>query len=151
MRPAISEKKGVPVTWRSKVRSTHVPERATLERFAKDALRFPGGEHQTRHCTGCARLVTERFGGETRGYWAEDNPLATAGEAEGGHDFALIAGRFIVDPWLYHYYGDSPVLDMDVPAERTEAVARYGPEENWRRVPDWPDRAKTPAAAQVAR
>jgi hypothetical protein len=119
-------KKGVPVTWRSKIRSTDAPERAMLERFAKDARRFPGGEDPTRHCTGCARLVTEGFGGEIRGYWTEDNPLATAAAAEGGHDFALIAGRFIVDPWLYHYYGESPVLDLGVPAERAEAACRYG-------------------------
>jgi len=96
-------------------------------------------------------LVTERFGGDIRGCWAEDNPLATAGEAEGGHDFALIAGRFIVDPWLYHYYGDAPVLDLEVPTERTEALDRYGPEENWKRVPHWPHRAKTPASINLSR
>jgi hypothetical protein len=129
------------VTWASKMRSAGVPERATLERFAKDARRFPGGEHQTRHCTGCAQLVAKRFGDEIRGHWTEDNPGATAGEAEGGHDFALLVGRIIVDPWLYHYYGKSPVLDMDVPAERAAALTRSGPEERWNVMSNWPGKA----------
>jgi hypothetical protein len=46
-----------------------------------------------------------------------------------------------VDPWLFHYYGELPVLDLRVPAERAEALARYGPEENWQRLPDLPGRA----------
>src|SRR5206468_8626381 len=41
---------------------------------------------------------------------------AAAGHDEGGHDFALV-GRYIVDPWLFHYYSDAPVIDLDVPAE----------------------------------
>ena len=73
--------------------------------------------------------------------WVPVNPAARVGETEGGHDFAVTADRFLVDPWLYHYYGESPVLDMDVPSDRAEAFARYGPEENWQRLPDVPGRA----------
>src|SRR5579862_7975235 len=100
-------------------------DRQDLERFAKDADRFPGEEHATAHCGECARLVVEKFGGEIRGYWAEDNPEAAAGHDGGGHDFALV-GHFIVDPWLYHYYVESPVLDLDIPADAAEAARRYG-------------------------
>jgi hypothetical protein len=46
----------------------------------------------------------------------------------------LSAVRFLVDPWLFHYYGESPVLDLEVAADRVEAIDRYGPEENWQRT-----------------
>jgi hypothetical protein len=109
-----------------------------LERFSHNERIFPGGEHETRNCTGCARIIADRFGGEVRGYYHAHNPTAGVGETEGGHDFAITSDRFLVDPWLFQYYGVSPVLDMDVAADRAEAFARYGPEENWQRVPHLP-------------
>jgi hypothetical protein len=109
-----------------------------LERFSRNERIFPGGEHETRNCTGCARIIAERFGGEVRGYYHAHNPTAGVGETEGGHDFAITSDRFLVDPWLFHYYGMSPVLDLDDPAEQAEALVRYGPEENWQPVPHVP-------------
>jgi len=44
--------------------------------------------------------------------------------------------RFLVDPWLYHYYGEAPVLDLAVPAEQRETVARYVRRIKWERLPD---------------
>lgn len=121
-----------------------------LERFSRNERIFPGGEHETGNCTACARIIADRFGGEVRGYYHADNPTARVGETEYGHDFAVTTDRFVVDPWLYHYYGESPVLDMDVPADRAEVAARYGPEENWRLMPDWPERTKA-RAVPIAR
>ena len=109
-----------------------------LERFSRNARIFPGGEHETRNCTGCARIIADRFGGEVRGYYHAHNPTAHVGESEGGHDFAITADRFLVDPWLFHYYGESPVLDMSNSSDQAEALARYGPEENWQHVPSLP-------------
>ena len=88
------------------------------------------------------------------GYYHAHNPNARVGESEGGHDFAITSDRFLVDPWLFHYYGASPVLDMDVPADQAEALARYGPEENWQRVPNLPrvlsgQQRRPPLARQV--
>ena len=110
--------------------------KSRLARFSRSERIFPGGEHETRHCTACARIIMDRFGGEVRGYYHMHNPTARVGESEGGHDFAMTSDRFLVDPWLYHYYGESPVLDMAVAVDRAEAFARYGPEENWQRLPD---------------
>jgi hypothetical protein len=110
--------------------------RRRLERFSRNERIFPGGEHETRNCTGCALIIADRFGGEVRGYYHAHNPAARVGEAEGGHDFAITADRFLVDPWLFHYYGESPVLDLEVPAEQAEGLAWYGPEENWQRLPN---------------
>ena len=107
-----------------------------LERFSRNERVFPGGEHETGNCTGCARIITTRFGGEVRGYYHTHNPTARVGESEGGHDFAITPDRFLVDPWLYHYYGETPVLDMTVRVDRAEALARYGPDENWQRLPE---------------
>src|SRR5580704_7450746 len=110
-----------------------------LERFSRNERIFPGGEHESRNCTGCAQIVMARFGGQILGYYHAHNPTASVGDAEGGHDFAITSDRFLVDPWLFHYYGESPVLDMMVAAERDVAQTRYGPEENWQRVPPVPE------------
>jgi len=74
--------------------------RGRLERFARSERIFPGGDHPTGHCGACARIIADRFGGEVRGYWHDDNPAASVGETEGGHDFAVTADRFLVEPWL---------------------------------------------------
>ena len=122
--------------------------RRRLERFSRSERIFPGGEHETRNCTGCARIITERFGGQILGYYHAHNSTASVGETEGGHDFALTADRFLVDPWLYHYYGEAPVLDMTVRGDREIALARYGPEENWQRVPHLSDMAPRPVSRE---
>jgi hypothetical protein len=126
-----------------------------LERFSRSERIFPGGEHETRNCTACARIIANQFDGEVRGYYHAHNPTAGVGEAEGGHDFAITSDQFLVDPWLFHYYGVSPVLDMKVPADRAEALARYGPEEHWQRMPDVPraqaGKASKPGAILTAK
>ena len=107
-----------------------------LDRFSRNEKIFPGGDHPTGNCGACARIITDRFGGKVVGYWHGDNPAARVGETEGGHDFAITEDRILVDPWLFHYYGDSPVLDLTEPAAQAEAAARYGPESNWIPLPD---------------
>ncbi len=72
-----------------------------------------------------------------RGYYHVDNPEAAVGAAEFGHDFAVTEDGFVVDPWLFHYYGEPPVLDLRDPDERVEALRRYGAQENWRVMPGW--------------
>ena len=130
-------------------RTARESRKRRLDSFSRNERIFPGGEHETRNCTGCARIITERFGGEVRGYYHAHNPTARIGESEGGHDFAITTDRFLVDPWLYHYYGEAPVMDMEVSADREEAFARYGPEENWQRLPDVPE--VVPGRARKAR
>jgi hypothetical protein len=122
-----------------------------LERFARSEKIFPGGDHPTGNCTACARIVTDRFGGDVKGYYHSDNPTARVGEVEYGHDFAVTEDRFLVDPWLFHYYAETPVLDLTEPAGQAEAIARYGPEANWKPLPDWPERVKLRSAQTLAR
>jgi hypothetical protein len=61
--------------------------------------------------------------------------MARVGEVEFGHDFAITEDRLLVDAWLYHYYGETPVLDLEEVGGRAEAYLRYGPEENWKPLP----------------
>lgn len=112
--------------------------RRELADFARASERFPGGAHESGSCTGCAYLVVEHFGGQVRGYFHAHNETARIGESEGGHDFAITAEGFLVDAWIFHYYGEEPVLDLNVANDLTEALARYGPEENWQRLRDAP-------------
>jgi hypothetical protein len=79
----------------------------------------------------CARIVVDRFGGEVRGYWHDDNRYAAVGETEGGHDFAITHDQLLVDPWLFQYYGEKPVLDLTKPEEKAESLLRYGNPEKW--------------------
>ena len=114
--------------------------REILDGFARDVERFPGGPNDTGSCTGCAYLVVEQFGGQVRGYFHAHNDTARVGESEGGHDFAITPEGFLVDAWVFHYRGEAPVLDLTLSEDRTEALARYGPEENWQKLPDGPVR-----------
>ena len=112
--------------------------RERLECFARDGERFPGGPHESGNCTACAYLVVEHFGGQVRGYFHVHNETALVGETEGGHDFAITPEGFLVDAWLFHYYGFGPVLDLKLASDRAEALDRYGPEENWQKLRDAP-------------
>jgi hypothetical protein len=37
-----------------------------LDRLSRNERIFPGGEDETRHCTACARIIADRFGGKVR-------------------------------------------------------------------------------------
>ena len=113
--------------------------------FARDQERFLGGNHRAGNCTECAYVVVEEFGGVVRGYFHAHNETAAVGQTEGGHDFAITSERFLVDPWLFHYYSESPVLDLDDPGDREEAMRRYGPDEHWQKLPD----QRTPVARET--
>ena len=68
---------------------------------------LPSGEEMGR-CTNCAWYVVERLGeGRVFGFAAEHNPAATDGEIVGcgGHDFALVGQRYLVDLWISLYTG----------------------------------------------
>lgn len=93
-------------------------------------------EHEECHdvvCTVGARAVATRFGGQVKGYWAADNPAAVVGSAEGGHDFAVVGERWLVDPWLQHTAGalDRAVFDLWDLADRLIVNKMYGDEPKW--------------------
>lgn len=88
-------------------------------------------------CTESALDVVDLAGeGKVVGYFHDDNPSAEVGVAEGGHDFALIGDRFIVDVWYIEMEDPSAqaVLDMQDAKEAEEIQRRYGDPENWKEV-----------------
>jgi hypothetical protein len=77
--------------------------------------------------------VVSRFGGEVRGFQYSCNREAGVGTS---HEFAITADRFLVDPWLWQYRGERPVLDLTETTDFMEALKRYGPEDNWFERPE---------------
>lgn len=83
-------------------------------------------------CTNGARLICERAGrGRVYGYYDSDNPGTVCGEFAGGHDFALIEDRYIVDYWIKWVacLADRAVYDLQ--RDRVEIVRLYGERSLW--------------------
>lgn len=86
-------------------------------------------------CTGYAFEVLRRLGHRrvrVVGYATEDNPDAMCGADAGGHDFAIVDGRFIVDGWRREVdgYGDEQVV-FDLEADRDLVSRLYGNPKEW--------------------
>ncbi len=76
------------------------------------------------------------FSGVVCGYWAKDNRVADIGAPlSEGHDFALIAARWLVDYWAFRVARVSPraVLDLRLPHDKKLAQRLYGGQESWGR------------------
>jgi hypothetical protein len=85
-------------------------------------------------CTDSAVKVVRAFGGRMIGYYASDNPTAAIGEPHcDGHDFAIVADRFVVDYWAYRVVGavDRPVFDLSEPSDAALVNQFYGSKETW--------------------
>ena len=86
-------------------------------------------------CTGYALAIQKKLPGRVRvyGFWSEDNPGAAVSEYSDGHDFAVVDGRYIVDPWAQEVEGCSSwgVLDL-LNEQHGSAIRRlYGDREKW--------------------
>jgi len=97
-------------------------------------------------CTGFAIRIQEKLGADrvkVMGFYVEDNPEAGVGSICDGHDFAVVDGRYIVDPWLVEVETGSitthkgtkleldgqGVFDMELEPERVLNI--YGWAKNW--------------------
>jgi len=89
-------------------------------------------------CTDAAVKVAKAFGGRVVGYAASKNRSALVGAAHcGGHDFALVENRFIVDYWAFRAARliAKPVLDLNRQEDRELSGLYYGNAESWEDVP----------------
>ena len=88
-------------------------------------------------CTEGAKKVAIEFGGQVVGYHTADNPSAVVPKYVDGHDFALIAERFVVDYWASHVADeiDRPVFDLDDPDEAKLVRRYYGSQSAWQNTP----------------
>jgi hypothetical protein len=97
--------------------------------------RLPDGS-DAAICSHGARYLQRLIGGVILGYDHTTNPAAELGAAEGGHDFLLVADRYIVDLWGYDFDGRVPdgVLDLHDPADAPLVKQLYGRRECWQVV-----------------
>lgn len=102
-------------------------------------------------CTGFACRILQRLGHDRVkifGFLDDENPGTAAGKMRGGHDFAVVDDRYIVDPWIVEVYNgnittpmdegldqltDQGVFDMNDPEDQKLIKIIYGPKENWTR------------------
>lgn len=103
-------------------------------------------------CTDYASLIFLRLPGRVQifGFANVDNPSSRCAREEfhpEGHDFAVVDGRFIVDPWprLVPMVMDQAVFDLFDPADAALALDVYGPRECWKHVVGAERYAKTSA------
>jgi hypothetical protein len=68
------------------------------------------------------------------GFWSRDNPTWIGAAYYDGHDFALVDGRYIVDPWIAttESFSESTVFDLHNHATRQEILRLYGDPRSWR-------------------
>jgi len=81
-------------------------------------------------CTEAAFETQQAVGGRIMGYYHHDNPTAVLGTTEGGHDFLLVDGEWIIDFWAAAYYGECPIHHLTDNATRR----LYGDPQLWEDV-----------------
>jgi len=104
-------------------------------------------EERAAQCTGQARLV-RRIEGERVclfGFSNGNNPgtiVDDPDDPEEGHHFAVLDGRFIVDPWMHSMSLDGKeaigraVFDLADPEDAGVVAACYGDRSTWVRLED---------------
>jgi hypothetical protein len=101
--------------------------------FEETAL-LPGGG-ALGICTNGANYVIKVLGqGARYGFLVDDNPSVWDGaiRSAGGHDFAMIQGRYIVDPWYALTENQQGVFDLTLPKDRKLAKKIYGRPDCWK-------------------
>ena len=94
---------------------------------------FPSGQSAVE-CTGYALAIKSKLGDRAKvyGFYGEDNPTSEIGKDAGGHDFAVVDGRYIVDPWLTDVWGGKKgVFDLENPDDQPEIKRLYGDRATW--------------------
>ena len=77
-----------------------------------------------------------------RGYFSKNNRSAKIGPPiTEGHDFAWIAGRWLVDYWAFRVrkISRTSVLDLDLRSESELAINLYGDPQTWSLVAEGDD------------
>jgi hypothetical protein len=101
---------------------------------------FPDGSDAVR-CTHYAMQIAKKYPERTQifGFLNEANPdceIVKRGLHPGGHDFAVVDQRWLIDPWVRLVCGafHEIILDLDDREDAILALARYGGRENWKRM-----------------
>lgn len=97
---------------------------------------FPDGSSAIC-CTNHAVQVFRAYPGRVQifGFANENNPTSRVAREEihpGGHDFAVLDGRYVVDPWIRHVAGESEQFVFDMhDADAALVLDIYGPRACW--------------------
>jgi len=108
----------------------------------------PGGESLLPHggsgvcCTEYAKhirlsLKPDGHKVDVVGFANEDNPTSLCAIDEyhpGGHDFAIVDGRYLIDPWVRLVAGLEQQIFYDLEDEKdlAKALSVYGPRDCWK-------------------
>lgn len=92
-------------------------------------------------CTDYAAYIFKQLPGrvEIYGFANEDNPTSRVAREEihlSGHDFAIVDGRYIVDPWprLVPMAFEQMVFDLEDRVDAAVVADIYGPRPCWERM-----------------
>lgn len=101
---------------------------------------MPDGSSATV-CTNYAIHIGRALPDRTQifGFSNNDNPTSRVAREEihpGGHDFALVDGRYLVDPWIRLVACEGDQIFFDLEDEQDAALVRdiYGPRECWKHM-----------------
>ena len=99
-----------------------------------EAAAFPDGGYWAR-CTSWAVYVRRLEGERAKlyGFDSDENPDSEIAQRCGGHDFAVVADRFLVDGWVVNVEGMSKhaVFDLRDPADMPIVHELYGDPAIW--------------------
>lgn len=98
---------------------------------------FPDG-WASAICSNWARYAMRIHGADRCqifGFFYEEMPQSAIAREYGGHDFAVVDGRYLVDGWARHVacITTTAVFDLDDPANLDEVTRLFGPREIWPR------------------
>lgn len=102
--------------------------------WAEFEMTFCDGEEPMPHCTVIAKWLRNNYfpQGKIMGYDHDENPEATIGEQEGGHNFLMLPHGSIIDFWYKAMYDPEFPL-LVTPDDHTEY---YGDPNQWDEIPD---------------
>ena len=104
-----------------------------------EGAQFYGTQISGVECTGYSCAIRQALGKRVKilGFFTEENPASEVAKIAGGHDFALLDNRYIVDPWIrdVESISNRAVYDTKNPADAAEIQRLYGPASAWKRVP----------------
>ena len=100
------------------------PEGHTFERTGHSAVEPYGYADELQHRLGKDRVVVFGFHGD-------ENPTSWIGREHQGADFAVVDGRYIVDPWLEVVGETDIVFDLQDPADAEKIAHYYGDKSKW--------------------
>ncbi|GBG14314.1 uroporphyrinogen decarboxylase [Novimethylophilus kurashikiensis] len=101
---------------------------------------LPDGSSATC-CTNYAVQVRNAYPGRVQivGFHNENNPtsrVAIEGIHPGGHDFAILDDRYLIDPWIKLVAADTDqiIYDLQDPDDAAKVAINYGPASCWEPV-----------------